>query len=70
MLYGRARKLDLSRLTSHAGAAARRPADTIVLWQQARQARNEWRRLRYSRLIASEWPGFLKTFLFSRPAAR
>ena len=77
MLYGRARKLDVSHLTSHArpggifGRIVERPnGGATSPWQQARQARNEWRRQRYSRLIPRERSGFLKTFLFGRPAAR
>jgi hypothetical protein len=77
MLYGRARKLDVSHLTGHTcpehifeRITARPKGDATSLRQQARQARNEWRRQRYSRLFAREQPGFLKTFLFSRPAPR
>jgi hypothetical protein len=66
VLYGRARNLDVTLLAGRACTAAHRPAEIFKRiidrrrkadaadssWGQARQAREEWRRERYSRLIA------------------
>jgi hypothetical protein len=66
VLYGRARNLDVTLLTGRACTAVHRPAEIFKRiidrrrktdaaespWVQARQAREEWRRQRYSRLSA------------------
>ncbi len=66
MLYGHARNLDVTPVAGRTCVAAQRSAEIIKLiihkpptstaavspWRQARQARDEWRRERYSRLIA------------------
>jgi hypothetical protein len=66
VLYGHARNLDVTPVARPTCVAVRRSAEIVRLiihgprksktfdsaWRQARQARDEWRRERYSRLMA------------------